>query len=306
MRGKILWIGEQNKSTALQSPNTMHWRPPIQGRRNEICSRIVICLLTDRSKMLMLDPYWETWYFVVREQTCSCYHQMDGQQPVANVKHNSSHRIITHVNSNIILSCGKYSTTMHIRIVSRLWFCRRSRRLKINIRWTLVHFRKTHVRSHKLDVEETDFSFTVVQKLRSFLLMQVYAWTAFPLSLSGSWWLKYFILPQINSTTPKVKYRETCRVIPHQTNKSKTKPRFQPSTTILDLNDVDCVPSNAKFSRFCAMLYILEENEAVIKMIKGRSPTMRHVSRTHRVALDWLFDRINLVPKNSNQSSLSV
>ena len=24
---------------------------------------------------------------------------------------------------------------------------------------------------------------------------------------------------------------------------------------------------------------------------------MRHVSRTHRVALDWLFDRINLVPK---------
>ena len=31
--------------------------------------------------------------------------------------------------------------------------------------------------------------------------------------------------------------------------------------------------------------------------IKGRSPTMRHVSRTHRVALDWLFDRINVDPK---------
>ena len=28
--------------------------------------------------------------------------------------------------------------------------------------------------------------------------------------------------------------------------------------------------------------------------MKGKSPTMRHVSRTHRVALDWLFDRINL------------
>ena len=41
-----------------------------------------------------------------------------------------------------------------------------------------------------------------------------------------------------------------------------------------------------------------EDNEAVIKMImKGRSPTLRHVSRTHRVALDWLFDRINLDPK---------
>ena len=31
--------------------------------------------------------------------------------------------------------------------------------------------------------------------------------------------------------------------------------------------------------------------------MKGRSPTMRHVSRTHRVALDWLFDRINLDSK---------
>ena len=32
-------------------------------------------------------------------------------------------------------------------------------------------------------------------------------------------------------------------------------------------------------------------------IIKGRSPTMRHVSRTHRVALDWVFDRINLDSK---------
>ena len=32
-------------------------------------------------------------------------------------------------------------------------------------------------------------------------------------------------------------------------------------------------------------------------IIKGRSPTMRHVSRTHRVALDWLFERIHLDPK---------
>ena len=51
-------------------------------------------------------------------------------------------------------------------------------------------------------------------------------------------------------------------------------------------------------SRQEALLYFFEDNEAVIKMIiKGRSPTMRHVSRTHRVALDWLFDRIMLDPK---------
>ena len=64
------------------------------------------------------------------------------------------------------------------------------------------------------------------------------------------------------------------------------------------LNNIDCVPSNVQFSHQEALLYVFEDNEAVIKMIiKGRSPTMRHVSRTHRVALDWLFDRINLDPK---------
>ena len=62
--------------------------------------------------------------------------------------------------------------------------------------------------------------------------------------------------------------------------------------------DIDAVPSNVQSARQEALLYVFEDNEAVIKMsIKGRSPTMRHVSRTHRVALDWLFDRINLDPK---------
>ena len=61
------------------------------------------------------------------------------------------------------------------------------------------------------------------------------------------------------------------------------------------LNHIDCVPSNVQCSHHEALLYVFEDNEAVIKMmIKGRSPTMRHVSRTHRVALNWSFDRINL------------
>ena len=70
------------------------------------------------------------------------------------------------------------------------------------------------------------------------------------------------------------------------------------SSRQLELSDVDCVSSNAKSSQCGSMLYIFEDNDTVIKMIiKGRSPTMRHVSRNHRVALDWLFDRINLDPK---------
>ena len=64
------------------------------------------------------------------------------------------------------------------------------------------------------------------------------------------------------------------------------------------MQDIDSVPSNVQSASQEALLYVFEDNEAVIKMImKGRSPTMRHVSRTHRVALDWLFDRINLDPE---------
>ena len=64
------------------------------------------------------------------------------------------------------------------------------------------------------------------------------------------------------------------------------------------IKDIDLVPSNVQSAHHEALLYVFEDNEAVIKMIiKGRSPTMRHVSRTHRVALDWLFNRINLDPK---------
>ena len=74
--------------------------------------------------------------------------------------------------------------------------------------------------------------------------------------------------------------------------------RHKPHKKIDVMKDIDSVPSNTQSARQEALLYVFEDNEAVIKMIiEGRSPPMRHVSRTHRVALDWLFDRINLDSK---------
>ena len=50
--------------------------------------------------------------------------------------------------------------------------------------------------------------------------------------------------------------------------------------TINVMENIDSVPSNVQSSRQEALLHVFEDNEAVIKMIiKGRSPTMRHVSR---------------------------
>ena len=57
-----------------------------------------------------------------------------------------------------------------------------------------------------------------------------------------------------------------------------------------ELSIVDHFVTNAHSSQGVSQLCIFEDNQAVIKMIiKGSCPTMRHVSRTHRVALDWLF-----------------
>ena len=91
---------------------------------------------------------------------------------------------------------------------------------------------------------------------------------------------------------PLLNKREACSP-PHTIHKRKRSQRV-----INDLDNVDFIPSNVQSSHQEALLYVFEDNEAVIKMIiKGRSPTMRHVSRTHRVALDWIFDRINLDSK---------
>ena len=61
----------------------------------------------------------------------------------------------------------------------------------------------------------------------------------------------------------------------------------------ISISDLDYVPHNIPKRTSTAKLIIMEDNEAVIQMCKkGRSPNMRHVSRTHRVSLDWLFERL--------------
>ena len=56
---------------------------------------------------------------------------------------------------------------------------------------------------------------------------------------------------------------------------------------------IDNVPHNIPNNSHSTHLLIFQDNAAVIQ---GRSPNLRHVTRTHRVDLDWLFDRVNLDP----------
>ena len=58
---------------------------------------------------------------------------------------------------------------------------------------------------------------------------------------------------------------------------------------------IDHVPPNIPNSSHSTQLYLFEDNVVVIQMFnKGRSPNLKHVTRTHRVDLDWSFERLNL------------
>ena len=62
----------------------------------------------------------------------------------------------------------------------------------------------------------------------------------------------------------------------------------------ISLSNIDYVPYSVPERTSTAKLIIMEDNEAVIQMTKkGRSPNMRHVVRTHRVSLDWLWARLD-------------
>ena len=70
------------------------------------------------------------------------------------------------------------------------------------------------------------------------------------------------------------------------------------------MENIDSVPSNVQSSRQEALLYVFEDNEAVIKMIiKGRSPTMRHVSRLTELLLFGCLIELIWTPKSKSNTS---
>ena len=107
------------------------------------------------------------------------------------------------------------------------------------------------------------------------------------------------VIEVLRSTNNKVQPKHTSHQETGAVFDSKTKTQHVKRKQKIDqLGEVDYVLANTHSSQGVSQLYIFEDNEAVIKMIiKGRSPTMGLVSRTHRVAPDWSFDRNNLEPK---------
>ena len=96
----------------------------------------------------------------------------------------------------------------------------------------------------------------------------------------------WYVVIEVLSSTKSTK----TPIIPASSNRCETGTYSRNTPTskgkgnrdLDQLSNVDYVPTNTHASQGKSQLYSFEDSEAVIKMIiKGRSPTMRHVSGTH-------------------------
>ena len=186
-----------------------------------------------------------------------------------------------------ILSWGKHCQTMQIGTVSRFRFCGRSRMQNLHkgehcaFLEVIQLFQSVGCVRNKLQFR------TVRQNQKSFPWMQDEEWMAYAQFIYGIWSSQFFTETRVRV----IKNGETCvrtyvRFVQHLTNFKNEKSHGM----IDDLDHVDFISSNVNSSRQEALLYVFEDNEAVIKMIiKGRSPTMRHVSQTQ--SCSWLVVR---------------
>ena len=170
-----------------------------------------------------------------------------------------------------ILLCGKHSTTMQIGTVSRLRFCRRSWGFKIYIRWNIMRFGKSYICSNQLDVQETDFSLRQLHRSWNHFSWCRFAHERYSRSHSlgfGGWSIWF-------CTEPNRRTQERATVKPDR-----------------QLSDQTCITPSQSSTPTSFQQTLITFHQ---------SPTTRHVSRTHSVALDRLFERINLDPNNSNR-----
>ena len=246
-----------NNSTKYYSMD--RW-PSLQRGRIEICRWIGQNMLSNCSEMLVLGTNYKTWYPMVSEQTCTIHNKMDQsmwQTPESLDFIYSSHEWI-----QTILSCGKYCYAMQIGTVSGLWLCGRSWRFKIYIRWNIVRFWKSYICSNKLDVQETNLSFTQFDRIRNHLFGCRIEIRRYSRSLDLC-----DLIVVVPGNTTQNHDRTVQPVVCRDTNHERQQSRG----VINVLDNVDLVPSSVQFSNQEALLYVFEDNEAVIKMImKGK------------------------------------
>ena len=242
--------------------------------------------------MPKLGTYWTTRYSMVSEQTCTIDYEMDHSMWQTTLSFDILHP--SHMWIQTVLLCGKYCLNNADRD------CFKTPNLQEMLRTQNLRQVCAFLEAIRL--------FQSVGCVRNKLQVRTFSTESEIISLDAglrldgipaldSWDLIVAVLGKTNENRierwdPLLNEHKVCSP-PHTIHK-----RMQSQRVINDMYNVDFLPSNVQSSHQEALLYIFEDNEAVIKIIiKGTSPTMRHVSRTHRVALDWWLDRITLDSK---------
>ena len=247
------------------------------GELSNTCSQIVLkCLYLARIGRLYI--LWSVNKFArsITKWTKSCDKSLN--RLISNIHHTSEYKQYCHL-GNTAMQC-------RLELFQDSDFAGDLEDSKSTSGGTLCIFRKSHICSHKLDVQENKTSVSHSSTESEIISLDS------GLRLDGlpALELRDLIVSVLGKVSRVSDGSKKLESDVHKRQKSHNK--------IDEVKDIDLVPSNVQSANREALLYVFEDNEAGIKMImKGRSPTMRHVSRTHRVVLDWLFDRINLDPK---------
>ena len=260
--------------------------PSFQRRRLEIRGRMVKSMLSNCYEMIILGTYWKTWYSMVSEQTCTIHHKMDKSLWQTIMSFDLLHSSYMWIQT--VLPCGKHCQTMRTGTLQEILRIQNLHQVDHCAFLEVIRlFQSVGCVRIKLQFRTESEIISLDAGLRLDGIPALDLWDLIVAVLHGNTY-------QSNQARWDfcTNQREIRAV--HDTLQKRKKSHGM----IDDLDNVDFISSNVNSSRQEALLYVFEDNEAVIKMIiKGRSPTMRHVSRTHRVALDWLFDRINLDTK---------
>ena len=126
-----------------------------------------------------------------------------------------------------------------------------------------MRFWESYVCSNQLDVQETNFSFAQFNRIRNLSLdagLRLDGITAL-----GLWDLIVAVLGNTNQSHKEqvlLMNKREVRSPPHTIQKRK-----QSHGVINDLDNVDFIPSNVNSFHQEALLYVFDDNDAVIKMI---------------------------------------
>ena len=163
MCGTILWVGKQDDPTTLQSIYSLHRWPPLQRRRIEIRWKTVKSLFSNCSEMLVLGTLEDLIFS--GQWTNLQDPSQNGPKHVTNAWIVWFQKFIVHVKKDNIVMCVILPNNAD-------WDCFKTLTsqeiLKIQNPLLEEHcafLEVIHICSHKLDVQETNFSFTQLNRI---------------------------------------------------------------------------------------------------------------------------------------------